>query len=57
MPPCTISDSVYGSSFFICTRFHGLHVIIGATFLLICLFRHYLNHFSSIHHFEFEATA
>ncbi|VEN36542.1 unnamed protein product [Callosobruchus maculatus] len=55
--PFTISDSVYGSSFFICTGFHGLHVIIGSTFLLVCLIRHYLNHFSSIHHFGFEAAA
>nr|ATN23483.1 cytochrome c oxidase subunit III [Bruchus sp. EMHAU-15071302] len=55
--PFTISDSVYGSAFFLCTGFHGLHVIIGSTFLLVCLIRHYLNHFSSIHHFGFEAAA
>nr|AOY39085.1 cytochrome c oxidase subunit 3 [Ericmodes sylvaticus] len=53
----TISDAVYGSSFFMATGFHGLHVIIGTTFLLICLIRHYFNHFSSIHHFGFEAAA
>nr|AXS66303.1 cytochrome c oxidase subunit 3 [Cucujoidea sp. 9 KM-2017] len=55
--PFTISDSVYGSSFFMATGFHGLHVIIGTTFLLVCLIRHYYNHFSSIHHFGFEAAA
>nr|YP_009485874.1 cytochrome c oxidase subunit III [Paroster macrosturtensis]AVZ66444.1 cytochrome c oxidase subunit III [Paroster macrosturtensis] len=53
----TIADTVYGSSFFMATGFHGIHVIIGSTFLMICLFRHYLNHFSSIHHFGFEAAA
>nr|QNG56397.1 cytochrome c oxidase subunit III [Macrohyliota sp. 2 MJ-2020] len=53
----TISDSVYGSSFFMATGFHGIHVIIGTTFLLICLIRHYNNHFSHIHHFGFEAAA
>nr|QWB85953.1 cytochrome c oxidase subunit III [Philus antennatus] len=53
----TIADSAYGSSFFVATGFHGLHVIIGSTFLLVCLCRHYLNHFSSIHHFGFEAAA
>lgn len=53
----TIADSVYGSSFFIATGFHGLHVIIGTTFLLICLIRHINIHFSSIHHFGFEAAA
>nr|YP_009691905.1 cytochrome c oxidase subunit III [Thermistis croceocincta]QEG58711.1 cytochrome c oxidase subunit III [Thermistis croceocincta] len=55
--PFTIADSIYGSSFFMATGFHGLHVIIGTTFLLVCLIRHYLNQFSSIHHFGFEAAA
>nr|APX40088.1 cytochrome c oxidase subunit 3 [Chaetocnema obesa] len=55
--PFTISDSVYGATFFMATGFHGLHVLIGSTFLLVCLIRHYLNHFSSIHHFGFEAAA
>nr|AXS64790.1 cytochrome c oxidase subunit 3 [Staphylinoidea sp. 4 KM-2017] len=53
----TISDAVYGSTFFMATGFHGLHVIIGTTFLLTCLIRHLNNHFSSIHHFGFEAAA
>lgn len=53
----SISDSVYGTTFFIATGFHGIHVIIGSTFLLVCLIRHYKNHFSSIHHFGFEAAA
>nr|YP_010471430.1 cytochrome c oxidase subunit III [Tyraphus nitidus]UVG40769.1 cytochrome c oxidase subunit 3 [Tyraphus nitidus] len=55
--PFTISDSIYGSSFFMATGFHGLHVIIGTTFLLLMLMRHLNNHFSSIHHFGFEAAA
>nr|AXS65148.1 cytochrome c oxidase subunit 3 [Cleridae sp. 2 KM-2017] len=55
--PFTISDAVYGSSFFMATGFHGIHVIIGTTFLLICLIRHFLNHYSNIHHFGFEAAA
>lgn len=55
--PFTIADTVYGSSFFIATGFHGLHVIIGTTFLAICLYRHLNNHFSCIHHFGFEAAA
>nr|UFR82908.1 cytochrome c oxidase subunit III [Protaetia speciosa jousselini] len=55
--PFTIADSVYGSTFFIATGFHGLHVIIGTTFLLVCLLRHMNNHFSCIHHFGFEAAA
>nr|AND96372.1 cytochrome c oxidase subunit 3 [Bubas bison] len=55
--PFTIADSVYGASFFMATGFHGLHVIIGTTFLLVCLIRHINNHFSCIHHFGFEAAA
>nr|WGO58164.1 cytochrome c oxidase subunit III [Scalida pyrrhocephala] len=55
--PFTIADSVYGSTFFMATGFHGLHVIIGTTFLLICLLRHTMLHFSSHHHFGFEAAA
>nr|AWN56097.1 cytochrome c oxidase subunit 3 [Anthonomus grandis] len=55
--PFTISDSIYGSTFFMTTGLHGLHVIIGSTFLTVCLIRLYLNHFSSIHHFGFEAAA
>nr|QHD47903.1 cytochrome c oxidase subunit III [Niponiella limbatella] len=55
--PFTISDAVYGSTFFVATGFHGLHVIIGTTFLLTCLLRHAKNHFSSNHHFGFEAAA
>nr|YP_010865999.1 cytochrome c oxidase subunit III [Panorpa curva]WGT92285.1 cytochrome c oxidase subunit 3 [Panorpa curva] len=53
----TISDSVYGSTFFMATGFHGLHVIIGTTFLLVCLIRHMYYHFSNNHHFGFEAAA
>lgn len=55
--PFTIADSVYGSTFFLTTGFHGIHVIIGTTFLLVCLIRHINNHFSRNHHFGFEAAA
>nr|AFA46276.1 cytochrome c oxidase subunit III [Cercopithecus wolfi elegans] len=55
--PFTISDGIYGSTFFIATGFHGLHVIIGSTFLFICLTRQLLHHFTSSHHFGFEAAA
>nr|YP_009166084.1 cytochrome c oxidase subunit III [Drosophila albomicans]ACA62356.1 cytochrome c oxidase subunit III [Drosophila neohypocausta]ACA62373.1 cytochrome c oxidase subunit III [Drosophila sulfurigaster sulfurigaster]QXG19401.1 cytochrome c oxidase subunit III [Drosophila nasuta]QXG19427.1 cytochrome c oxidase subunit III [Drosophila neonasuta]AKZ32062.1 cytochrome c oxidase subunit III [Drosophila albomicans] len=55
--PFTIADSVYGSTFFMATGFHGIHVLIGTTFLLVCLLRHLNNHFSKNHHFGFEAAA
>nr|QLF99429.1 cytochrome c oxidase subunit III [Mammut americanum]QLF99494.1 cytochrome c oxidase subunit III [Mammut americanum] len=53
----TISDGIYGSTFFVTTGFHGLHVIIGSTFLLICFIRQLEFHFTSNHHFGFEAAA
>lgn len=55
--PFTISDGIYGSTFFIATGFHGLHVIIGSTFLIVCLLRQLNFHFTTSHHFGFEAAA
>nr|BAF80294.1 cytochrome c oxidase subunit III [Culicoides wadai] len=55
--PFTISDSVYGSTFFMATGFHGFHVLIGTTFILISFIRHISNHFSMNHHMGFEAAA
>nr|AXS66115.1 cytochrome c oxidase subunit 3 [Curculionoidea sp. 28 KM-2017] len=55
--PFSIADSVFGASFFMTTGLHGIHVIIGSSFLMICLVRLYLNHFSHLHHFGFEAAA
>nr|YP_187595.1 cytochrome c oxidase subunit III [Astropecten polyacanthus]BAD86703.1 cytochrome oxidase subunit III [Astropecten polyacanthus] len=55
--PFTIADSVYGSTFFVATGFHGLHVLIGTTFLIVCLARLITFHFSNNHHFGFEAAA
>lgn len=54
--PFTISDSVYGSTFFISTGFHGIHVIIGTLLLSVRLIRINIKHFSSNHHFGFEAS-
>jgi cytochrome c oxidase subunit 3 len=35
----TISDSVYGSIFYMATGFHGMHVLIGTCFLIVTLYR------------------
>nr|QLD96964.1 cytochrome c oxidase subunit 3 [Chiropterargas confusus] len=51
----SLSDSVYGSTFYMATGFHGLHVLIGTMFLSVMLIRMYLNHMSNKHHFGFEA--
>lgn len=55
--PFSIADRVYGSTFFVATGFHGLHVLIGSTFLFVCLLRHLIHQFSTTHHFGFEAAA
>jgi cytochrome c oxidase subunit 3 len=53
----TISDGIYGSTFYLATGFHGFHVFIGTCFLVICLIRLSLNHYTIQHHFGFEAAA
>merc|ERR1712071_180564 len=53
----SFADGVYGSTFFIATGFHGLHVLVGTLFLLVCLLRHFKREFRAAHHFGFEAAA
>jgi len=48
--------SIYGSTFFMATGFHGLHVIIGTIFLSVCLYRAHKDHFKPDHHFGLEAA-
>ena len=55
--PFSIADSVYGSTFFIATGFHGLHVIVGASFLTVCWLRIFFLHFDKGHHVGFLAAA
>jgi cytochrome c oxidase subunit 3 len=50
-------NAIYGSTFFMATGFHGLHVIIGTLFLTVCLFRAIAGHFTPSRHFGFEAAA
>ena len=55
--PFTISDSVFGSCFFLTTGFHGFHVFVGTIALIVSLIRIVLNHFTCEHHFGFESAA
>jgi cytochrome c oxidase subunit 3 len=52
----SIADSVFGSTFFVATGFHGLHVLIGTSFLIVCLFRIIGHHFTKHHHNGYEAA-
>ncbi len=53
----TFTGGIYGSTFYMATGFHGFHVIIGTTFLIVCFFRARKGHFKPDHHFGFEAAA
>lgn len=55
--PFTISDGIYGSTFFLATGFHGFHVFVGTLFLLVCAVRLFKNHFTKQHHLGFEGAA
>lgn len=55
--PFCIADSSFGSTFFIATGFHGLHVILGTIFLLVSLLRFNKLINSSTHIVGFECAA
>lgn len=50
-------DGIYSSTFYMATGFHGAHVIIGTTFLFVCLLRARAGHFNTEHHLGFEFAA
>ena len=47
----------YYSNFFMATGFHGMHVVIGTIFLLVCLLRATKGAFTEEKHVGFEAAA
>jgi cytochrome c oxidase subunit 3 len=53
----TLKTGVYGSTFFMLTGFHGLHVTLGTIMLIVILGRSIKGHFRPDHHFAFEAVA
>jgi cytochrome c oxidase subunit 3 len=52
-----LSTGIYGSTFFMLTGFHGLHVTVGAIMLLVVWLRVLRGHFTPTKHFAFEAVA
>jgi len=53
----TLGSGIYGSTFFMLTGFHGLHVTLGTIMLLVITLRIARGHFTPKSHFGFEAVA
>lgn len=52
-----LSSGIYGTTFFLLTGFHGLHVTIGTIMLITIWVRCLKGHFDPDHHFAFEGVA
>jgi cytochrome c oxidase subunit 3 len=52
-----LSSGIYGSTFFMLTGFHGFHVFVGMTMLLVITLRLMKGHFTPQRHFGFEGAA
>jgi cytochrome c oxidase subunit 3 len=53
----TLGSGIYGTTFFMLTGFHGLHVTIGTIGLIVMLYRMFIKDFHPHNHFAFEAIA
>lgn len=53
----TMGSGIYGSTFYMLTGIHGLHVTLGAVILAVIWFRVLKGHFTADNHFAFEAAA
>jgi cytochrome c oxidase subunit 3 len=53
----TLGSGIYGTTFFMLTGFHGLHVTIGTIGLIVIFYRMLKNDFNSHNHFAFEAIS
>ena len=52
-----LTSGIYGSTFFMLTGFHGMHVTLGAIMLTVIWVRVLKGHFTPAHHFGFEGVA
>jgi cytochrome c oxidase subunit 3 len=52
-----LTSGIFGSTFYMLTGFHGMHVLIGAIMLTVVTFRLMKGHFTPNQHFGFEAAA
>jgi cytochrome c oxidase subunit 3 len=53
----TLGSGIYGSTFFMLTGFHGMHVTLGTIMLTIITLRLIFGHFKPDYHFGFEGVA
>ena len=53
----TLASGIDGSTFFMLTGFHGMHVTIGTIMLIVITLRCMKGHFTAEHHFAFEGVA
>lgn len=53
----TLESGIYGSTFYMLTGFHGFHVTLGVTMLIVILLRCMKGHFTPERHFGWEAVA
>jgi cytochrome c oxidase subunit III len=52
-----LTSGIYGSTFFMLTGFHGMHVLVGTLMLLFITLRLQKGHFTPQRHFGFEGAA
>lgn len=43
-----INDGAFGSTMYLITAFHGMHVLIGSIFLFVCYIKIYLGHYTPL---------
>ncbi|OGT38371.1 MAG: MFS transporter [Gammaproteobacteria bacterium RIFCSPHIGHO2_12_FULL_38_14] len=53
----TLASGIYGTTFFMLTGFHGLHVTIGTIGLMVILYRMFKKDFTAQNHFGFVAVS
>ncbi|PTU31713.1 cytochrome c oxidase subunit 3 [Stenotrophobium rhamnosiphilum] len=53
----TLGSGIYGSTFFMLTGFHGMHVTLGTIMLAVITMRLMKGHFKPDSHFGFEGVA
>jgi heme/copper-type cytochrome/quinol oxidase subunit 3 len=51
-----INDGIFGTTFYVTTGFHGMHVLIGTIFLAVMFYRQCKYHFTQSHHVGLEGA-